>query len=186
MFEYLNNVDESLLLLINNLNGSLLDSIMIFISSKLGWLPLYILLLYLVIINYKYKSWLVLLSIALTITISDQASVHLFKNIFQRLRPCHVTELAEQLHMVVNCGGKYGFLSSHAANSSAVSVFIILLLRRSYTWVTPLMISYTFLIMYSRVYLGVHYPFDVIAGAVLGFIIGGIVFKLFSLVSDRR
>lgn len=186
MLEYLNNVDESLLLLINNLNGNLLNTVMIFISSKLGWLPLYVLLLYLIIINYRYKSWLVLVSIALVITISDQASVHLFKNVFQRLRPCHVAELAEQLNMVVNCGGKYGFLSSHAANSSAVSIFVILLLRNSYSWVTPIMISYTLLIMYSRVYLGVHYPSDVIAGAVLGVLVGGIVFKLFSLVNDRR
>ncbi len=185
MLEYLNAIDEKLLLLINSANGNLLDTLMIFFSSKLGWLPLYLLLLYVIIRKYGVRSWLVLVSVFLTIIIADQASVHLFKNVFQRLRPCHVHELSQELHMVVNCGGQFGFLSSHAANSAAVATFVILILRNNQKWIIPVMVLYTFLIMYSRVYLGVHYPFDVIAGAALGTLIGISVFKLFSLANER-
>jgi len=185
MLETFSAIDRDLLLFINGLNAPFLDTVMLTISSKLGWLLLYVILLYVIIRDFKKKSWLVLLLVAFTILISDQSSVHLFKNVFQRLRPCHDEGLAAQLHMVKYCGGKFGFVSSHAANSVALSAFLMLLLRKRHSWIIPVMVIYSVLIMYSRVYLGVHYPGDVIGGAILGIIIGWCCYQLFKLINKR-
>ena len=158
---------------------------MLFISSKLGWLPLYVMLLYFVIRDYKKKFWLVLLFVALSVLLADQISVHLFKNVFQRLRPCHEEELIGLLHMVKSCGGYYGFVSSHAANSFAVATLIIFLFKQKHRWIWFVMVPYAFLIIYSRVYLGVHYPSDVFVGAILGFLIGLFCYYSFVLINRR-
>ncbi len=185
MFEQLIILDKELLLLINNFHNHILDSIMVTASLKFSWIPLYIILLYIIIRDYRRKSWLVIIIIGLTVLIADQASVHLFKNIFQRLRPCHEDELSGLLHLVNPCGGKYGFVSSHAANSFSVAVMIILLLKDKHLWIWPVMLFYGVIIIYSRVYLGVHYPSDVIAGAVVGSIIGLGSYYLFKVVNNR-
>lgn len=182
MYEQLIVLDKELLLTINGFNNHVLDAIMVFASSKLGWLPLYLLLLFVIIKDYKRSSWVVFLIIALTIAIADLSSVYLFKNIFQRLRPCHNEELSGLLHIVKSCGGKYGFISSHAANSFSFAFLIIFLLKDKYRWIWPVMLFYATIIIYSRVYLGVHYPSDVIAGAIVGGIIGIGCYYLFTML----
>ena len=185
MLSVLFNIDSEILLLINRAHSTILDNIMIFISSKLGWLPLYMFLLYLIIKTNQKKWWIALIAIAVTITLSDQLSVHLFKNVFERLRPCHNEALMHDLRMIVDCGGSFGFVSSHATNSAALSTLVVMMLNKRVKWILPVMILYTVLIMYSRVYLGVHYPSDVFAGALLGIAIGSAVFYLYSLTIKR-
>lgn len=182
MISQLLTYDKELLILINGANSAVLDGIMLFISSKLGWLPLYLLLLYLIIKQYGKKTWLVLGIAGLTILLSDQISVQLFKNVFLRLRPCYNEDLIGVLHMVKYCGGKYGFISSHATNSFAIASLIILLLRKKHKWIWAVMLTYGLLIIYSRVYLGVHYPTDVIAGAFTGSVIGISTYALFKYI----
>jgi len=181
MTDVLNNIDVSILYWVNGHHSDFLDQVMIFASGKLTWIVFYLFLLFLIIKKYKYKAVLAVLFIAIAITLSDQASVRLFKNIFLRLRPCHQPDIMENLRMIIGCGGQYGFVSSHAANSFALIAFIIPLLQKR--WISVMMIIWGILIIYSRVYLGVHYPSDVIAGSMVGLIAGGIAFYLFFLAN---
>ena len=183
MLELLNNFDVAMLLWINGHHTILMDQVMLFASAKFTWIPFYLLLLFLIIKKYKYRAIIVLLFAAITITLNDQTSVHLFKNVFQRLRPCHQPEVVEHLRMIVGCGGQYGFVSSHAANSFGIVAFIALLFKKK--WITIMMIVWGLLIIYSRVYLGVHYPFDVLAGSIVGVIIGIITAALFFVVDKN-
>jgi undecaprenyl-diphosphatase len=130
MMAYLNQLDTQLFLFLNSLHLPFLDPVMILISGKLTWIPLYLFLLVLIIRYFKWQSVMILLFVALLITVSDQVSVKIFKYVFERPRPCHEPDLQALIHLPTgNCGGAYGFISSHAANSFALAGFLFLLLR---------------------------------------------------------
>jgi len=179
MLDFLFHLDTTILLFINGHHSPLFDTIMLDISGKLFWAPLYALLIYWIFKEKKWYGFLALVFVALTITAADQLSVHAFKNVFMRLRPCHEPSLQGMLHMVKYCGGQYGFVSSHAANSFAVLAFINGFFRQTRPYVKWIMWLWALLVIYSRVYLGVHYPGDVLGGAVLGIILGSLLFWLY-------
>lgn len=166
MFEFLIRLDNHLFLLLNGLHSPFWDPIMVFASGKLTWLPLYLVLIFFIARKYGWKAIWWLIAIALVIVATDQISVGLFKNIFQRLRPCHTPELKELVHLVGKCGGKFGFVSSHAANTFGVAVFLSLLFKNR--WTTLGLLIWATFVSYSRIYLGVHFPGDVLCGAILG------------------
>ncbi len=172
----LNTWDTELFLALNGTNNSFWDFIMWWSSDKFIWIPVYLLFLFLLWKKYKVKIWLILIFVALLIFLSDQISVHLFKDVFQRLRPCHEPSLDGMIHLVNGkCGGQFGFYSSHASNIFALAVFVISLLGKKNFWLVCLILLWATLIGYSRIYLGVHYPMDVIAGAFAGSLLGWMV-----------
>ena len=174
MIEWLQQIDYSLFLVINGWHSDSWDGIMWWISGKTTWWPFYLIIL--AYLGWKNRWHLVfmILFIALVITLADQTSVHLFKNVFQRLRPCHEPSLEGLVHLVNNkCGGRFGFISSHAANSFGVAMLVLLWVRKS--WTTLVMLCWALLVAYSRVYLGVHYPLDVISGAIAGSLLGWMI-----------
>lgn len=177
-------LDQQLLLYLNSLNSPFWDSVMYAVSGKLIWAPLYLAILIYLGIRYKRKFIVILLFVILGITIADQTSVHLFKNLFQRLRPCHEPALEGLVHLVKGeCGGKYGFVSSHATNSFYVALFSLLFIRKR--WFTICIVLWALIVGYSRIYLGVHYPGDVLCGSVLGALIGWGIYRLYLLTDNN-
>ena len=148
-------------------------------SNKFIWIPLYVLLLFFIYKEYGNKAVVILILAVALIAGSDQLTSGLIKNIVERPRPSHEVTLAGQVHLVDNYeGGKYGFPSSHASNSFALAVFVILLIGKRFKWLNYVVLSYPILVSYSRIYLGVHYPGDVICGMIIGSLLGFIFYKI--------
>jgi undecaprenyl-diphosphatase len=182
----LNSWDTELFLALNGANSSFWDLIMWWSSDKFIWIPVYLLFLFLLWKKYREKIWLIMVFTALLIFLSDQISVHLFKDVFQRLRPCHEPSLDGMIHLVDGkCGGQFGFYSSHASNIFAIAIFVISLLGKKNLWLIFLILLWAGLISYSRIYLGVHYPGDVIAGALVGSLLGWIIARFLKNLIKR-
>jgi undecaprenyl-diphosphatase len=186
MINYLVHLDTRLFLFLNGLDFSLLNPVMIIFSKNLTWIPFF-----LVFVIYMYKrfgclSVWPLSGLVLVVILADQASIHLFKNVFERLRPCHNPEIMDIIQFASGeCRETYSFVSSHAAISFGVAIFLSMLFK--VRWFTFSIYIWASLVSYSRIYLGLHYPADILAGAFLGALCGYGVgnFSLFLIKQNK-
>lgn len=179
MIESIKQLDTSLFLFFNGLHNNFFDVFFYYITITVTWIPLYVYLLYLAIKKYQVDTWKFLVIIALLILSSDQLSVF-FKNEFMRYRPSHNLLLKDVVHIVKNKqGGLYGFVSSHGANTMALATFLILTLLRNSRKMWAVMGMYVLIACYSRIYLGLHYPFDILGGWIIGFAVALVIYLIF-------
>jgi len=180
--EWLLEFDRELFLYLNSFYNDFWDTIMLMITRKETWIPFYLVILYYIIVNHREKSLFIILFLALTIVASDQISV-LIKNWVQRLRPVHDPAIEHMVHNVLRKGGLYGFVSSHASNTFAIFTFTSLIFKnRSYS---VLMFFWALLVSYSRIYSGVHYPFDILGGILLGWLLARLMLNILGKVERR-
>ena len=185
MFERFIACDKQLLLYLNSLHTPLLDQLMWLASDRFIWIPLYLWFLWLLFREHRKNFWVVLIAIALMVFISDQLC-NFSKNSVMRLRPSNDPTIMALIHLVKGyTGGSYGFYSAHASNSFAVATFVSLTVQNGRKLLIPVAICFALLVSYSRIYLGVHFPGDVLTGMIAGTLIGFFVHKLF-ILADKK
>ncbi|MDR1055639.1 MAG: phosphatase PAP2 family protein [Prevotellaceae bacterium] len=213
--------DKQLFITLNDLHASWLDPIMVGFSAHWLWLPLYLTIAFFMIRKKGRIGLLALLFVILTFALTDQLSVHLFKNVFQRLRPCHEADIQAIMHQLEGCGGRYGFISNHAANTFGLAIFtalffnskkyganvigfslfvllffkryrfalfasiVVFLLLMRKRWYGIAIFIWAALVSYSRIYVGKHYPLDIICGVAFGTLVGFLVFKLHQFIVPK-
>jgi membrane-associated phospholipid phosphatase len=148
------------------------DFIMPFIREPNIWTPAYIFFAVFFIVNFRMQGLYIILFGLFTFIISDQLSAHVLKQVFMHPRPCSDVSMANHVRLLIPCGAGYSFPSTHATNHFAFSYFLISLLGLRIKWLAVLVILWATLVCFAQVYVGVHYPIDVICGALLGILIG--------------
>jgi len=177
MTDELIRLDKELFLFLNGLHTPALDTVMYYMSKTFVWIPFYAALLYLIFKNYRVQSWKVVIGIILAVTLADQFTSTLMKPWFARLRPSHNPEFEGVIHLVNGyAGGQYGFASSHASDTFAVAMFFFMLFRHTYKGMAAIF-AWAALVTYTRIYLGVHYPADILTGALIGILTGYIGYR---------
>ncbi|NDV47656.1 phosphatase PAP2 family protein [Paludibacter sp. 221] len=167
MIDILNTLDTNVFLFLNGIHSAFFDGFMYVFSDKWVWVPFYCALLYVIIVNWKKQSLWIILSLVVCIVLADQISSGIIKNLVERPRPTHNPALEGMVHIVNGYrGGMYGFVSSHAANAFGLALFCSLLFRRKIYSI--MLFVWAALTAYSRIYLGVHYPFDIVGGTLVG------------------
>jgi membrane-associated phospholipid phosphatase len=167
--------DRNLFKAINSgLANPFFDTVMPFLRSALHWVPLYLFLFVFVLMNFKIRGLWWVIFILVTVALTDMTGTYVFKYGFERERPCHDPQLVEHIRLLLtkHCAGGYGFVSNHAANHFGIAVFFFITFGRRFRKWAWVGIAWAALIAFAQVYVGVHYPLDVICGALLGVAFG--------------
>ncbi len=182
----LSTIDSDLFLYLNGLHADWLDGPMIAITQMWAWAPIYLLLIYWIVKQYSKRSWWIILAVCFVVLCSDQLSSHVLKPYFQRLRPCFNKDFEGLLHLPLGlAGGRFSFTSSHAANTFSIATFLTLALQKYRPWSAILLFFWALLSSYSRIYIGFHYPGDIVCGAILGTLVGLMLWKVFQIVQKK-
>lgn len=185
IIEFLKDIDTQLFLFLNGIHSPFFDVVFEYFSGRFFWIPLYALLFVIATLKLKWKMMYFILAVVALIFLSDKISVYWFKEVFMRYRPCHNNDIAHLIHLVDGCGGKYGFVSSHAANTFALAAFMGIILRKHFPKMLFWMLIWATVVSYSRIYLGVHYPADIAVGGMLGILIGYAVAFILKKLNDK-
>ena len=181
-------LDKSLFLFLNSLGTTSWDAFWMFTTNKLSSIPLYIVLCFFSFKAFGWKKTLLLIvTVAIMVGVTDQLA-NAFKYGFKRLRPCYNEELVMLMRLVKDsCGGSFGYFSAHASNSFGVALFFITIWRKVYPskWFVFGMVIWALLVAYSRIYIGVHFPLDVLTGMCFGIVLGLSFGKLYVFLSKK-
>ena len=184
-------IDKELLIWINSFHADWLDPIMLIVTRTAFWTPLYLLFIFLIFKNLESDQWIAIAGAVVTVILADQITSGLMKPFFQRLRPSHDPSIQNLMHLVANSdrefyrGGLYGFASSHAANTFGISTFMWLLLKNKSKWMAMCFL-WAAILTYTRLYLGVHFPGDILIGAMVGVLCGISAYRLFLFIRKKR
>lgn len=184
MLEKILSLDTELFIYLNGLGSDTFDGFWLMITKQYSWIPLFLLLLYLIFKKLGAKQSLyLLLFVAILLVLTDQTA-NLFKNGFQRLRPCNNPEINSFIR-IVQSRNSFSFFSGHATSSMGVATFLYLIFRKDfkYFW---LLFLWPLIFAYSRIYLGLHYPLDIISGYLCGAILAFLMFKLYQIAQNRN
>ncbi len=184
MLETLLHWDHSLFIFLNGFHTEFLDPVMYFLTQTKPWIPLYIFLSYLIWKVYGKSCWWAFIAIGLAILFADQFTSTFMKPYFERMRPCYDPDFSDIIHHYGNCSSKYGFASSHAANSFAIATLMYLLLKVHIPQIKWLFLWAAFF-SYTRIYLGVHFPGDILVGAIVGAISGFIAYHIALFIFEK-
>ena len=176
-------IDKELFLYLNSFHSDFWDTIMLMVTRKETWVPFFAIIIFFVVRNSPKNALLVLLFLTILIVVTDQFSV-ILKESIQRLRPVHDPEIGPLVHNVLRKGGLHGFVSSHAANSFAIFAFTSRFFKNR--WYSGLLLFWAVIFSYSRIYSGVHYPLDILGGAILGLIVGEALFRIYLYVLNLK
>lgn len=183
MLEKIQEIDTRLLVYLNSLGSETFDPLWLIITKQVYWTPFFLFLFFLIYKKIGIKQTLyVLLFIAVLIAFTDQTT-NLFKNTFQRLRPCNNPEI-NTIIRVVQSRSSYSFFSGHAANTMAVATFLFLILKRHFKYL-GLLFLWPLIFAYSRIYLGLHYPGDILSGYFFGALFGFLMFKVYQNLKPK-
>lgn len=183
MIETLLELDRDLFIYLNSFGSETFDGFWLFITKQINWIPIFAIIMYLV---FKHLGWkhalLIIIVMALLIALTDQTT-NLFKNYFQRLRPVNNTDLDNVIHFV-HKRSSFSFISGHASNSMAAAFFLYKVLK-PYLKYMGFIFLWPLIFAYSRIYLGLHYPGDILCGYIWGIIMALIMLKLYVYLRDK-
>lgn len=164
-------------------HNPVLDAIVPYLRNQWTWAPLYLFLLVFMLANFGWRGFIWCLFFIATFGIADFSSATLIKPLFQRMRPCNNPYLVDMVHNIVPCGSGYSFPSSHAANHFALGVFGASTLHQKIKAVWPIAMLWALSVAYAQVYVGVHFPLDVLCGGIIGALVGMVTAGLFHKIS---
>lgn len=177
MLDKLLKLDHQLFLTLNGEGPPWMDAPMRLASEIWIWFPVFAGIIFLLVRKDQRKGLILVLFLFLTLVLTEQISVNVFKEGIQRLRPCHQPDLTKQIRLVADhCGGRYGFVSTHATNAFGIILFSLLHIKKY--WFVLAGLAWAMIVSYSRIHLGVHFPGDVAGGILLGSLIGLFTFIL--------
>ena len=173
MIDQLIQFDRDLFFAINHgLSNAFFDWLMPILRDRYAWVLLYLFIIVFSIKNYGKQGIILLLGLLMTFGISDYLSSTIIKPSVQRLRPCNEPEINSEVNIIVDCGTGYSFPSSHATNHFGIAVFLIMMFYHRWKIILPLGIFWAASISFAQIYVGVHYPIDILTGSLLGSSIG--------------
>jgi undecaprenyl-diphosphatase len=182
LLQKLQQWDQWLFIQVNNhQSNAISDSIMPYLRNSVYWAPLYLFLLVFITVNFKSRGWWWVLIFLCTVSLTDIVSSKVFKEAFERLRPCADPDFASNVRLLLNrCSGGFSFTSSHAANHFGMAMFMFITLRPVFKYWPAIFFLWAAAIGYAQVYVGVHYPFDVLGGMVIGLLFGSFMGVFFN------